>query len=101
METTRTVDRRDGAFAADLACDVGGKRYRKRSWNLRQEGAIHIVIRNPHQLAILVVEGPQNVDDIHHLAALINKFAGQRRSRRRIQFLVLDGDHRVRRRRNQ
>src|SRR6202012_3256861 len=101
LKTARTIGRRNGAFAADLACDVGGNRYPKRHRGLWQECTIHILIRNPDQFAILVVEGPQNMRDIHHLTTLINKFPGQRRVRCWIQLLILNLDDRIRRGRDQ
>ncbi len=101
LETTRTVCRHDGAFAADLPCNVGGKRYGKRGGSLGQEGTVHIMVRNPDQLSVLVIERPQNVRDVHHLAALIHQLSCQGCSGRRIQLLIFDRDHRVRRCRDQ
>ena len=63
--------------------------------NLGQERAVDILVCDPDDLTVLVVEGSKHMRDIDNLAALIGELAGQRSSRRRIQVLIFDLDHRI------
>ena len=64
----------DRALAADFAGDVWRKRDSERNRRLGQQGTVDISIRDPNQLATIVVESPEDVRYVDDLAALIDQF---------------------------
>src|SRR5579871_6673741 len=87
----------------DLSCHRLGNLKRKCLRRLRQQRFLNISVRDPNDLAVVVIETCNHMRNVDRFSALIEEFAMQRGMALCIcvNLLVHDSDHRVRRSRHQ
>src|SRR5437868_8718891 len=75
FQTLRHVRAHHDSEVRYLRCQVAGNAERERFRGLGQEGAIHVTVRYPYDLAVLVIESSQHLRDVHDLPALVLELA--------------------------